>query len=258
MMQNRLTYRMGTHRANRATSFASPKMPAYKAIQVAVQQMIDTDGLRPGDNLPSERELAKSHSVSLMTARAALTGLERQGLVERRPGSGTFVAVPKINYNKLMSTTELMGARGLQAASRVLSSRIIEGFSEVTAPLGLPDRAPLVKLRRLRLVQKQRLALETSYLPAEHFKSIIDAPLKNGSLFNTLEERFGVQLAYADEEVDAIAADTRVATHLQILSGSAVLRIRQVIYSTSGLPVLYVVGLYRGDRHRLLIRRARP
>ncbi|MBV8906150.1 MAG: GntR family transcriptional regulator, partial [Acidobacteriia bacterium] len=187
----------------------SSKLPAYKAIQIAVQQMIESDGLGPGDGLPSERELAKNHAVSLMTARAALTELARQGLVERRPGAGTFVAVPKINYNKLTSTTELMAARGFHAASRILSAEIIPASSEVSAPLGLHDDAPVVKLYRLRFVQREPLALETNYLPAERFGSILETPLKNGSLFSTLEERFAVQLAYADEEVDAIAADQR-------------------------------------------------
>lgn len=241
----------------RAKLSASSRIPAYKAIQLALQDMIQNNGLGPGDSLPSERELAKNHGVSLMTARAALTALERQGSVERRPGSGTFVAVPRINYNKLMSTTELMAGRGLQASSRVLSSGIINGFSEVNAPLGLSEDAPLVKLHRLRLVQKQPLALETSYLPADQFRSILDEPLKNGSLFSTLEQDFGIQLAYADEEVDAIGADQRVASHLKVPSGSPVLRIRQIIYSTSGVPVLYGLGLYRADRHRLLIRRSR-
>jgi GntR family transcriptional regulator len=39
--------------------------------------------------------------------------------------------------------------------------------------------------------------------------------------------------------------------------GSPVLRIRQEIYSTKGKVALYVLGLYRSDRHTLLIRRFR-
>ena len=232
-------------------------MPAYKGIQRGILDAIQTDGLGPGDILPSERELSKQYGVSLMTARAALTGLERQGLVERRPGAGTFVAVPKINYNKLTSTTELMAARGFQAVSRVLSSGVVKGVSEITAPLALKEHAPLVKLERLRSVQKQPLALETCYLSAAEFRNLLDSPLRGGSLFRTLEEVFGVHLGYADEEVDAIAAESKAARHLKLAVGAPVLRIRQVIYSTLGAPLLYVIGLYRGDRHRLLIRRSR-
>ena len=69
--------------------------------------------MQPGDPVESERELARLHKVSLMTARHALAGLEREGIVERRRGAGTFVATPKIHFNKLMSYTEHMSARGL-------------------------------------------------------------------------------------------------------------------------------------------------
>ena len=66
-----------------------------------------------------------------------------------------------------------------------------------------------------------------------------------------------MELAYADEEVDATAADTKVAELLQVPHGAPVLRIRQVIYSTKGKATIYVVGLYRSERHRLFIRRFR-
>ena len=51
-----------------------------------------------------------------MTARHALAGLEREGVVERRRGAGTFVAAPKIHFNKLMSYSEHMSSRGLSPA----------------------------------------------------------------------------------------------------------------------------------------------
>ncbi|MFZ0880912.1 MAG: GntR family transcriptional regulator, partial [Candidatus Acidiferrales bacterium] len=87
--------------------------PAYKRIQLAIRERIESGKLMPGDIVHSERELAKAHKVSLMTARHALADLAREGLVERRHGAGTFVAPPKIHFNKLMSYTEQMASRGL-------------------------------------------------------------------------------------------------------------------------------------------------
>ncbi len=52
------------------------------------------------------------------------------------------------------------------------------------------------------------------------------------------------RLAYADEEVDATVAEGRVAQLLNVPQGDALLRIRQVIYSSTSKPVIYVVGLY--------------
>src|SRR6201997_5111288 len=101
-------------------------LPAYQRIQLAIRRRIDAGHLRPGDPVSSERDLAKLHQVSLMTARHALATLEQEGLVERRRGIGTFVAAPKIHFNKLMGYTEQMAARGFKAASRVLSLKTVD------------------------------------------------------------------------------------------------------------------------------------
>src|SRR6266446_2594567 len=90
-------------------------LPAYQRIQSAIRKRIDTGQLHPGDAVASERDLAKIHQVSLMTARHALASLEREGIVERRRGIGTFVSAPKIHFNKLMSYTEQMSSRSLTA-----------------------------------------------------------------------------------------------------------------------------------------------
>ena len=232
------------------------KKPAYQKIQRAIQRQIERGELKPGDAVSSERQLARAHGVSLMTARNALSGLERQGTVERRPGAGTFVAAPKINYNELVSTTELMAARGFSVSSRVMCARTVDQ-AEIAALLGVVGNTRLVKLERLRQVEREPLALETSYLPAAQFGGLATEPLERGSLFLTLANRYQIQIAYANEEVDATGADKRAARLLRVAEGAPILRISQVIYSTSGQAILYVLGLYRSDRHKLLIRRWR-
>ena len=115
----------------------------------------------------------------------------------------------------------------------------------------------MVKVERIRHTSDEPFAFETCYLPAEPFADLVRAPLGRSSLFATLERDFDVHLTYADEEVDATAADGRVAQFLQMPRGGSVLRIRQVIYASNGKPVIYVVGFYRGERHTLFIRRFR-
>src|SRR6202158_1076506 len=99
-------------------------VPAYQRIQSGIRKRIEAGLLRSGDPVTSERDLAKLHEVSLMTARHALASLEREGIVERRRGIGTFVAEPKIHFNKLMSYTEQMAARSLVAASKILFGKM--------------------------------------------------------------------------------------------------------------------------------------
>ena len=231
--------------------------PVYKRIQSEIRDRIASARLKPGDAVASERELAKTHKVSLMTARHALAGLEREGVVERRRGAGTFVAAPKIQFNKLMSYTEQMSSRGLAPRSRVLFAKVIAEEQEVAARLGLPGSSRVLKIQRLRLTDEEPFALETCYLPAAEFGELASAPLGKNSLFSILQHDYGVELAYADEEVDATAADADIAELLGVPRGASVLRIRQVIYSTKGKATIYGVGFYRSERHTLFIRRFR-
>jgi GntR family transcriptional regulator len=232
-------------------------LPAYQRIQSAIRKRIDAGQLRPGDPVASERDLARIHQVSLMTARHALASLERDGIVERRRGIGTFVAAPKIHFNKLMSYTELMAIRNLAAGTRVLFAKVVDNEHEAAARLSLPPTTSLLKLERLRHAAGEPFALETCYLNAAEFAGLADAPIGRESLFGILERDYDVQLSYADEEIDATAADPRIAELLAIPRRDPVLRIRQVIYSTKGIAIMYVVGFYRSDRNNLVIRRFR-
>jgi GntR family transcriptional regulator len=232
-------------------------IPAYKRIQNAIIKRLEAGQLRPGDIVDSERELAKIHSVSLMTARHALAGLEREGKVVRRRGAGTFVAPPRIHFNKLMSYTEQMSGRGLNISSKLIFFSVIDSAPEIAARLALPATSRLIKLERLRLGGDEPFAIETCFLSAEEFGGLIRARLDRASLFSILEHDYGLRIAYADEEVDATTADANSARLLGMPQGSALLRIRQQIFSTQGKIVIYVLGLYRSDRHTVLIRRFR-
>ena len=232
-------------------------LAAYKQIQSAVLEQIESGSLKPGDSVHSERELAKIHDVSLMTARHALTELEREGIVVRRRGAGTFVAPPKIHFNKLVGFTEQMASRGLTASSKTLIAKVITGESEIAARLNLSPSAALVKVERLRQGGTEPFSLETCYLSAERFPGLTKTSFAQGSLFAVLEREYKLEIAHADEEIDAIAADARMAEVFGVPKGSPLLRIRQIIFSAGGRPEIYVGGIYRADRHTLLVRRFR-
>src|SRR6476661_8827108 len=147
--------------------------PAYKKIQNVIRKRIEGGQLKIGDSVDSERELARIHGVSLMTARHALASLEREGVVERRRGSGTFVAPPKVHFNKLMSYTEQMASRGLVACSRLLCIKLIDREPEIAARLALPANSQLVKVERLRQAANEPFALEACYLSAEEMGGLV-------------------------------------------------------------------------------------
>jgi len=231
--------------------------PAYKRIQNAIRRRINTGQLKPGNVVPSERELSRLHKVSLMTARHALSDMARDGIVERRHGAGTFVAPPRVQFNKLLGYTEQMASLGLTAHSQVITCGIVTREHEIAARLGLAPTARLGKVERVRHAGDDPVALETCYWSAVEYPNLVDAPLDRVSLFGVMERECGVELAYSDEEIDATDADQRIAELLQIPRGSPLLRIRQLIFSTRSRATVYVVGFYRSGRHTLRVRRFR-
>lgn len=233
-----------------------PRVPAYVRIKKSICDRIDSGELRTGARIESERDLARMHNVSLMTARHALQELEADGIVTRHVGVGTFVAPPKVHFNKLLGFSEQMAGRGLRATSKVLSLQGVEN-EEVAARLSLPAGTRLLRFERLRQGDHEPFALETVYLPHAGFEGLTRRELERRSLFAIFQGERGLTLAHADEEVDATAADARSSRHLRVAPGAPLLRIRQLLYATNGQPILYDIGLYRSDRHSLTIRRYR-
>ena len=67
------------------------KVPRFLVIKQYLENHINTGNWPAGTRVPSENDLAETFSVSRMTARRALAELDRQGLLLRSPGSGSFV-----------------------------------------------------------------------------------------------------------------------------------------------------------------------
>ena len=236
-------------------------LPAYKRIADFLLKNIQSGRLGLGDAVPSERDLATEHKVSLMTARQALQQLAAEGIVSRLPNVGSFVAPPQIQLNRLsgvlkLSFTEEMLSRGYSPESRVISNTLTKSDKEVSARLAIPLRSKLVRLQRLRMNSGEAFAIETAYLAASRFAGILDEQMDLCPLFQILVNSYGVRMSYADEEVSATSADAKTAVLLKIKTGAPVVRVRQVLFE-AGVPVVYSTTLYRSDRHAVLIRRYR-
>ena len=105
------------------------KQPLYDQLVDLLTDKIDHE-LRPGDYLPSERDLSERYGLSRTTVRLALQELERLGLVVRQRGRGTMISdrsLQTANLTQTYSFTEQMKAIG-----RVPKTTILE-FTEVEA-----------------------------------------------------------------------------------------------------------------------------
>lgn len=101
-------------------------LPRYYQLKEIMREKIRSGEWKPGDLIPSERELGEQYGISRMTARQAITELVNEGLFYREQGKGTFVSRRKITQQLIHLTgfTEDMKARGQQPGTRVLSAEM--------------------------------------------------------------------------------------------------------------------------------------
>lgn len=76
-------------------------IPLYYQLEMLIKEQIRNGTLAPGDQLPTEEALCETYDVSRAPVRQALAALAQEGLIERRPGIGTFVinVLPKRDTN---------------------------------------------------------------------------------------------------------------------------------------------------------------
>ena len=131
--------------------------PVYIQIHNQLRENIENDKWRVGQKIPAERELASQFNVSRMTLRQAIQALVDEGILERRVGSGTFVANRKVQEKMagVTSFTELMLAAGKTPSSKTISYHLTVPSQTEIEKLKLPAGEQVLRMERVR---KRRFA----------------------------------------------------------------------------------------------------
>lgn len=230
-----------------------PEGGKARRVYLHLQQEI-TRGLHPvGASLPGEQKLAVTLEVSRVTVRRALDALERDGLIERRAGSGTTVCEPRsqpamaADFSTLMPQLVEMGQN---TTARLLSFSYGAAPGNVAAAMGLQPRERVQVAVRLRLAEGIPFSHLTTWVPEEIAEGYTEAELATTPLFRLLE-RSGVKVTSADQSVSATLAPPDVAEVLGISIGAPLLSLDRVVRDAKGRGVEYLSALYRPDMFKL-------
>jgi len=232
-------------------------IPLHHQVYLDLTSALDAGEWRPGDRLPTERDLASRYGCSLITIRRALSELVREQRLERTRGRGTFVLHPRIDrdFAGELSFTEEMQLRGLDPETRLIASRPESAGEAVASALGLELGSPTLYLERLRVAAGEPLLLEQVHLPAERFPGLLASDLEHGSLYDLLTERYDVRVAKARELMEPVLLRAREARLLGRKPGSPALLIEGIASTADGTPVEFGRTFVRGDRTRYYVER---
>lgn len=243
-------------------SLKSDDRPLYTQAIEALRELLGDGQHKPGDLLPTEGTLAKQLGISRSTLREALGHLETHGLITRRQGVGTFVAVPVASgivsgLERLESFRSTAALAGLDTQVAEREVGIVPATPELAAPLGLEPGAELIRVQVVEAINGLRTAYLDTYMRVE-FADVHELAAYQGSALEYLAERARAPVSYARSEVFAIDADKHVATKLEIPVGKAVLHLEEICYSSSGEPTATLRPYFLTDRFRFYFIRRVP
>jgi GntR family transcriptional regulator len=228
-------------------------LSAHAQIEAEIARRIESGILRPGDQIPPERELVEQMQVSRMTLRQGLTRLVDRGLLERQRGRGTFVREPKVVHS-LSNLTGLHGeliSQGITPAARLLTSAEIPAPQAVADLLEISEGDAVYWITRLRLGAGVPIAHETSYFPVCLVPGLLNEDLESGSIYE-LMGKHGTRPVGARQTLEPVVARSEEATLLEIAPGSPVMLIERIARDAQDRAVEYAKDIYRGDRSRFL------
>lgn len=226
--------------------------PLYRQIKDLMISSLEAGEWEPGALIPSEAELAGRFNVSQGTVRKAIDEMAAENLLIRRQGKGTFVAThndPRSFYRFLRLVPD--AGDFSHSRSEPLFCESLPAPAEVAVVLQVALGAPVIHVGRILSFDGVPVVLDDIYLQGEVFGGLNFEELKASeqSLYSLLEDRFGVRMIRAEENLRAVAADARSAQVLGVAEGSPLLSVERVTFTYGDKPVEWRRGLYLTAQH---------
>jgi GntR family transcriptional regulator len=239
------------------SGFFNP-FPRYLQIRNILIRRL-SESYAPGDRFPTEQQLCVEFDVSRETVREALLGLEREGLIARRRGSGTVVArlperAPDQRFTGLVEDyTELK----LNTDVDVIRAGAEKALARVAAALDLGrGGGEIYRIRRLRRVEGTPFACHDAFLPAAIGAELARLDLSHTTLFRELRRTLDLELAEIWQHIEAGGADTAMARLLDVEVGAPLLITRRALnHRRKGGPTMLFETHFRADRYYYSVER---
>lgn len=225
--------------------------PRYQQLNLLLRRLVAAGEFGVGSQFLTERQISERFHVSRATANKSLSSLVSEGLLEFRKGVGTFVRGHSMDYNlrTLVSFTDEALAAGKKPATRVLRFQTVAA-GEVPAEIAgaLKTSGRLFYMERLRLAEGLPVIFERRWVVAA-LSPGLTADEVQGSLYALWTQRYGLQVAGAEQRLRAVMVKGADARALGVAGGAPALLVTSVGYLAGGKPLWFEKTLYRGDAY---------
>ena len=238
-------------------------VPLYYQLKELISDAIKEKQYRPGDAIPTEKEIGRYYQLSRTTVRQAIGELVQEGVLYRVKSKGTFVAEPKIRQEyirKIQSFNDEMLQKGMMPSTEVLAFEILNGEEippEAKEILCLDKTDAVIFLHRKRMADGYPIVHSKSFLPYAQCECLREYDLSREGLYRILDLKEETRIQYLDRTIEAEEATSEDAVLLDLARKKPIQHIRSVGYNCRGIPVEYTISRYRGDRNQFTVTTVR-
>lgn len=224
------------------------QVPLHSQFEAQMKEHILSGAWKPGEQIPSERELMAQTGLSRTTIRQVIAALVHQNILEKAHGAGTFVKHPRFEQplNVAYSFSEQLRKLGFQLEDTILDRHLIVASPDLATKLQIPDGSQVIYVHRLRLLSGTPVMVSKAYIPYHLCPGLVSDPFDQ-SLYRMLVERYHLPIIRATEKLEAMHPD-RDLTHLLRLPPRIPLMYVERIATTRDDVVLHLgLNYIRGD-----------
>lgn len=235
---------------------ASSIVPLYKQLKDLILKEIKEGKLKPNQKIPTEQELSEKYQISRMTVRKAVAQLVDEEVLAKKQGKGTFVQEPKIveDLDNANSFTNLCKRNGKVPGGKTLKFVLEEPSDRDIRELQLEPKEQVIHIQRVRTADNIPVMLENLYFPG-HLKDILTENLDDSSLYQILQEKYGLRDKDFIMEIEVSECNNYEASVLGIKNNSPLLLVRELIYDQYNHPLHRTKSLLRGDKIKYISSR---
>jgi GntR family transcriptional regulator len=245
--------------------------PLYRMIADDLRQQIESGRLKPGDQLLTETELGKRYDASRNTVRDAIRWLTNLGLVETKPGQGTFVTkrgvpfVTALVADASTGDTETYESEAKQKnRSASLSEVQVEiqranADPDIVARLGLPAGSQIISRHQKRYMDDVPWSMQTSFYPGDlatrGAELLRDAGDIEGGAVKYLRKILNIQQVGYRDMITVRAPNPTEAVFFNIPADGrvGVFETFRTAFDEEGNPMRVTVTVYPTDRNQFMV-----
>lgn len=220
-----------------------------------IEYMLESEGYREKQKLPSERELAERFGVQRLTVRVALQILVQKGLLISRQRYGYFIAPKRVEFtlNHTNSFKMMIERMGMASYVKLLEFEKMKLTEQLAKKTLLSEGTEVYRIMRLRYGNKEPIAVEKSYIVCDLAPELSEEDVHNKSLYETLKKKYRLSIAHSSHRVSVVYATGLEAELLKISPSRPLIKYQGLVYEKKGRLLEYFETVLISDKIEFII-----